>query len=233
MQDCLQYKETIAEDDGGEEEKKDGEETSVQPEAAAPLLTCDDSNHPAVLVKLRAPPPTGGRALSDRRVCLVEPPAKKARTLIDDCFLLDCLACGAPDCQFDSGTTNFKEDDGQKNEYDPCGDNLLHVPSPPRKNSVMADAVVPIKVVVGALLRSEGFFSNHKYLGSTRLEGRLMAWAKFRLKASTVDTHWKAIRQAVKETLRFMRQQCVDLMRSKFRREYFLCVSSCLMIAGG
>ena len=60
-------------------------------------------------------------------------------------------------------------------------------------------------------MKSKGIWSNnHKFMGSSHLDLKLQTWMRNRLNPELVDCNWTALRQVVKETLRYKRQRSVE-----------------------
>ena len=229
---CAAYKKSIEAEQGGEELQeettpaagKQGPSTSSGTTGVAAAV--EDSGHfvggagtkrPATPAEtpVMPPPPwaTSTRYGDTTTNQAIPPPAvtpaptaapKKPRTDPAAEFIFNCLACGRSACPYENGYTVLKEDGGQQHEHDP---------SEPKNNngaSERFDSVkAPLRLVVGGIMRSNGIWTTHKFIGNCQLDLKLKTWMRNRLDPKLVESNWAALRRGVKETLRYKRQQSV------------------------
>lgn len=197
LENCVKYKQDLVPSPAG---------TKQSPEESPPVVTCGDETERPILKKLRIPPPQDGRSPSF--------PYKKPKPSKLDEFIFRCLACGNESCPYENGYSIFADDDGQKHEFDPC-EPVFGSRENWGLNSAYSFEEVKssIRVVVPGILRSSGFWSRNKFIGSSSLDFKLKTWMKTtKLDPRLVDKIWIPLRRTVKEALRYKRQRSVALI---------------------
>ena len=150
----------------------------------------------------------------------------------------DCLCCGKDTCGFERGMTIMNDHDGQGDEYDPCE------VSPSSSHSSEADkrggrpkfeeVKTHLHRTIEAILKSKGFWSANKYLGSPNLDIKIKSWLKLKIAGDRlVEIHWLLLRRGVKEALRYKRQDCVSAMQREYTSMYYspgclFCLLACI-----
>ena len=131
-----------------------------------------------------------------------------------------CLACDKEACPFENGYTVMN--DGKEyndHEHDPSEPSNQRGWTSKRKQISFDSMVNPVRTVVLRIMHSNGFWSSNKFIGNEKLDHKLRCWMKKKLEPRTVDENWHALRRAVKEALRFKRQQSVEAIRRLYQRE--------------
>ena len=132
-------------------------------------------------------------------------------------YTFQCLTCGRNNCPYENGYTVLSECDENHPEFDPC-EPTLETWKQNHSGGVFSfdDLKSPIQLSVAGVVQSKDFWSNHKYLGSTSLDVKVQAWMKQRIKQQLVEDNWILLRRAVKEALRYKRQESVEFIRSTY-----------------
>ena len=134
--------------------------------------------------------------------------------------VLLCLACNKEECPFESGFTVMVDDSLEDPEHDPCEPSLQQGWRTNPKHFSFDGMVFPVKTVVLRIMHSNGFWSHNKYIGSKKLDHKLRCWMKTKFEPKLVEDHWLPLRCAIKEALRFKRQQSVDGIRRQCHGEF-------------
>lgn len=139
-----------------------------------------------------------------------------------------CLACGKKGCPYESGCTVLDKDNAR--EDDPLAEELRTAANK-RRLLPFARIQIDLRTVVDGIVRSSALWANHKFIGNPTQELQMKAWVRGRLhKPGVVDSpNWISLRHAVKETLRYRRQRCIEMIGKAFHGEPFLL----LLVAAG
>lgn len=204
------------------------------------ILTCidDENSPPGPPQMLRVTPNQGGRLPFPYR------DSKKAKTTNDVLAELDtnlprrddtrlpmrkpasiwaCLACGNDSCGFESGVTIMKSEDGQDHEYDPCSlvpSHYYHEHG--LKEGPVFDCVKKYgEILIECMMRSNGFWSYVKYIGSPSCDLKLRKYIALRVMGQgLLQQLWPPMRHAVKEILRYKRQMAISQMEQAYLGTY-------------
>ena len=125
--------------------------------------------------------------------------------------------------------TIMNDHDGQGDEYDPCevspsarGDQAAKIGRPK-----FEEVVNHVNRTTEAILKSKGFWSANKYLGSPNLDVKVKKWMKQRVAGDRIiEANWIVLRRVVKEVLRYRRQNSVSAMQREFTGRNDLADSS-------
>lgn len=133
-----------------------------------------------------------------------------------------CLACDKEGCPFENGYTVMEETNREQDqEHDPCEPaNQKGWNARAPEHFLFKDSMVtPVRTAVLRTMHSNGFWSSHKFIGNRKLDFKLRCWMKMKLDSKVVEQHWHPLRRAVKEALRFKRQQSVAAIRRLYYGE--------------
>ena len=192
---------------------------------------------------------TGGKRRASTATITPPPPqqqhpsaAKKPRSTlhpggVPDEYSFQCLtpSCRRKNCPYDGGYTVFSDlggtDDQEHDPSEPCHRSWKKKHSCYDAWTFFHEVKIPIELSIAGVVQSKDFWANHKYLGSTSLDRKVQAWMKIRIKPPLVDKYWIFLRKAVKEAIRFKRQECIEFVRSTFYGESALFALFSLIIA--
>lgn len=227
---CSKYKESLAQNDSDDDHDSSPSTTTTKPDQSSVVglvvvgagagakrpFVPETPNGPEVVAAPKVTPaPTGGAMVTHNTAAAAatnkdgELPSKKPRGEYYESFVVCCITCGKQSCPYENRYTQQDQKEFDPSEPTPTTTFALTHVSFQTLNG-------PLKVIVGGLLKSTGFWSKHKFIGDPQLNFKIKTWMNNHLDPSLVDANWVPLRQAVKETLHYKRHRSLLLIKKAF-----------------